>query len=272
MDEKVVAILKQRRSELAAIEATWANWSRVTEWHARTRPLIAQYFEHQIEPIDKLIEVRWAAFVRRYVYGGPNDTSRVDAAERLTNDKMAAGVRGKLLAHIDALLELLDLEQPIKSAGVPLPQTGVGVFLVHGRDERWVQGVARFVEQFGLKITILREQSNQGRTVIEKFEDVAADIGFAIVLLTGDDRGGLADTKPSSYLPRARQNVILELGFFLGRLRRSHVCALYEHGVEIPSDYSGVLFVPIDESGGWRLLLAREMKAAGLPIDMNRAI
>jgi len=135
-----------------------------------------------------------------------------------------------------------------------------------------VQEVARFVEQSGLKITILREQPNQGRTVIEKFEDVAADIGFAIVLLTGDDRGGLADADPSSYSPRARQNVILELGFFLGRLRRSHVCALYEHGVEIPSDYSGVLFVPIDESGGWRLLLAREMKAAGLPIDMNRAI
>lgn len=272
MDEKVLAKLKQRRNELEAIEATWPNWSRVTEWHARARPLIAQYFQQQLGPFDKLIEVRWAAFARVYSSGGRNETPQVDSAERTANNKIAADARGKLLAHMDALLELLDLEHPTKVAEAPQLPNGTGVFLVHGRDERWVQEVARFVEQFGLQISILREQPNQGRTVIEKFEDVAVDIGFAIVLLTGDDRGGLKDAEPSSHLPRARQNVILELGFFLGRLKRSHVCALYEHGVEIPSDYSGVLFVPIDESGGWRLLLAREMKAAGLPIDMNRAI
>jgi predicted nucleotide-binding protein len=71
---------------------------------------------------------------------------------------------------------------------------------------------------------------------------------------------------------RARQNVILELGFFLGKLGRKRVCALYQHNVEIPSDYAGVLFVPIDSGGAWRLPLARELKAAGLDIDMNRAV
>jgi len=71
---------------------------------------------------------------------------------------------------------------------------------------------------------------------------------------------------------RARQNVILELGYFLGKLGRSRVCALYSKGVEVPSDYSGVLFVPLDESGGWRLTLARELKAAGFAVDMNRAV
>jgi len=65
---------------------------------------------------------------------------------------------------------------------------------------------------------------------------------------------------------------MLELGFFLGRLGRKRVCALYQEGVEIPSDYSGVLFVPLDARGAWRLGLARELKAAGLDIDLNKAV
>lgn len=71
---------------------------------------------------------------------------------------------------------------------------------------------------------------------------------------------------------RARQNVILELGFFLGKLGRKRVCALYEEGVEIPSDYDGVIFVPLDKNGAWHLSLAKELKAAGLSIDLNKAI
>jgi predicted nucleotide-binding protein len=72
--------------------------------------------------------------------------------------------------------------------------------------------------------------------------------------------------------PRARQNVILELGYFLGKLGRGRVCVIYVDGVEIPSDYHGVVFVPLDEAGAWRLRLARELKAAGFDIDMNRAV
>ena len=72
--------------------------------------------------------------------------------------------------------------------------------------------------------------------------------------------------------PRARQNVIFELGFFIGKLGRDKVCALYETGVELPSDYAGVAFVPLDPAGAWKLELAREMKVARLPIDMNDAV
>jgi predicted nucleotide-binding protein len=52
---------------------------------------------------------------------------------------------------------------------------------------------------------------------------------------------------------------------------RARVCALYEKGVEIPSDYHGVLFVELDETGKWKFDLAHAMKTAGLPIDMNKA-
>jgi len=145
------------------------------------------------------------------------------------------------------------------------------VFLVHGRNEKFCEGVARFLEKIDLQPIILHEQPNKGRTIIEKFIDYA-DVGFAVVLLTADDRGGLISDPCDKYSSRARQNVLLELGFFLGRLGRERVCALYEEGVEIPSDYKGVLFISLDIAGAWRLLLAKEMRAAGLPIDMNRIV
>jgi predicted nucleotide-binding protein len=142
------------------------------------------------------------------------------------------------------------------------------VFLVHGHDDAVTTTVARFLEKLDLHVIILHEQPNMGRTVIEKFE-AHADVGFAVVLLTPDDVGGLASTGQLN--PRARQNVILELGYFIGRLGRSRVCALYIEGVEIPSDIHGVLYVPYDTANGWRVKLANEIKAAGITVDLNRA-
>jgi predicted nucleotide-binding protein len=149
--------------------------------------------------------------------------------------------------------------------------SGNRVFLVHGHDEATLQACARFIESLGLPVTVLREQPNQGRTIIEKFVD-HADVAFAVVLLTPDDRGGALSMPCEQQRNRARQNVVLELGFFLGRLGRERVCALYADGVEVPSDYHGVAFVSLDSKMAWKLELARELKAAGLPIDMNKAV
>jgi predicted nucleotide-binding protein len=145
------------------------------------------------------------------------------------------------------------------------------IFLVHGHDELALQETARFMEKLDQHVVVLREQPNQGHTIIEKFEN-HADVAFAVVLLTGDDRGGPVATSYDEQKLRARQNVIFELGYFIGRLGRKRVCALYRTGVEIPSDYSGVLYQEFDEKGAWRLALARELKAAGLPVDMNKAL
>ena len=118
--------------------------------------------------------------------------------------------------------------------------------------------MARFLEQLELSPIILHEQPNQGRTIIEKFEEYS-DVGFAVVLLTPDDVGGPAD-ESSTQRPRARQNVILELGFFLGKLGRERTCALLVDDVEIPSDYDGVLYIPMDDQDAWRFPLIRELK------------
>ena len=115
-----------------------------------------------------------------------------------------------------------------------------------------------------------RRDPYQGRTLIQKFVE-HSDVAFAVVLLTPDDRGGLASESFESQRSRARQNVIFELGFFVGRLGRERVCALDLEDVEIPSDYQGVAFVPLDTKMAWKLELARELKAADLPVDLNDA-
>lgn len=158
-------------------------------------------------------------------------------------------------------------KQVVASSAPILPSSRV--FVVHGHDEAIRDAVARFLEKLGLEPVILHEHPDQGRTIIEKFTD-HADVSFAVVLLTADDVGRVKNKPHDELKARARQNVVLELGYFLGRLGRDRVCALYEDGVDIPSDYQGVLFVPLESE--WRLRVARELKAAGLPVDMNEAV
>jgi predicted nucleotide-binding protein len=145
------------------------------------------------------------------------------------------------------------------------------IFLVHGHDIGLLNEVARFLERLKQTPVILREQPNAGKTIIEKFGDFAS-VGYAIVLLTPDDRGAEVSSPFEKQQPRARQNVIFELGYFIGKLGRDRVTALYAPNVEIPSDYSGVLFTGKDDRGAWRLELARELKAAGFQVDLNLAM
>ena len=151
------------------------------------------------------------------------------------------------------------------------PQSTFGneVFIVHGHDDEAKETVARFVENFGIEATILHEQANRGQTIPEKFEEHASEAGFAIILLTPDDVGASKDER-DNLKPRARQNVVLELGYFWGKLGRERVCVLYKEEVELPSDMQGILYVPMDNFDGWKQKLAREMKQAGLPIDLNK--
>lgn len=178
------------------------------------------------------------------------------------------------LKKLQGLVELLQTEVELRNDGIIRQEpefSGHRIFLVHGHDKLALQETARFLEKLEQNVIILREQPNLGRTIIEKFEGYA-DVGFAIVLLTPDDRGGPMSASYDEQKLRARQNVIFELGYFIGRLGRNRVCALYRPDVEIPSDYSGVLYQELDERGAWRLELAKELKAAGLPIDMNKAL
>lgn len=134
------------------------------------------------------------------------------------------------------------------------------IFIVHGHDNEPKEAVARFLTALGYEPVILHEMANRGRTIIQKFREEASDVGFAVVLMTPDDE------TPSGDL-RARQNVILELGFFLGQLGPERVAAIVKGKLETPSDFDGVVYTPYD--AGWKMALAKELNAAGYNFDWN---
>ncbi len=178
------------------------------------------------------------------------------------------------LKTLSALLEVLDFEISTQATPEPdhrpnshdsLPESRE-VFIVHGHDETTKIKVARMLEKLNLVPVILHERANEGLTIIEKFEKHAIGASFAVVLLTPDDEGKARQSSTTS--PRARQNVLLELGYFIGRLGRPRVCVLYTSGIELPSDILGVVYTPLDSY--WEFNLAKELKASGLSVDLNK--
>jgi predicted nucleotide-binding protein len=161
-------------------------------------------------------------------------------------------------------------EKQKELAGAKPSQPSRKVFLVHGHDEAAKEATARFLKALDFEPIVLHEQPNGGRTLIEKFEKYS-DVAFAVVLLTPDDTAS-SKKKPTETHDRARQNVVFELGFFIGKLGRANVCPLLKGDVEQPSDYDGVAYVKMDPGDGWKLSLAREIKAAGLAVDGDKLI
>lgn len=229
---------------------------------------------------------RWKVRVTEYLRQNVSNTE-VDQLQRMSPVILMGDPMGSLIAtvrqyaaYMSALLEEIAkhpwavLQKSAEGETIERKQrvtaAGKHVFIVHGRDQGTKEQVARFLEKLALRPVILHEQPSQGRTIIEKFEDYS-DVAYAVVLLTPDDVGKLVseETEP---LPRARQNVVFELGFFIGKLSRKRVCALYQEDIELPSDFKGVVYVPLDKGGAWKLSLVRELKAAGLEVDLDKAV
>lgn len=143
------------------------------------------------------------------------------------------------------------------------------VFIVHGRDNEAKQEVARFIEKLGLEAIILHEQVSRSHTIIEKIEEYS-NVGYAVVIYTPCDEGRLKGEK--EFNSRARQNVVFEHGFLMGKIGRKNVCALVKGDIETPNDISGVIYENMDSSGAWKLSIAKELKAAGYQIDFNNII
>jgi predicted nucleotide-binding protein len=191
---------------------------------------------------------------RLLVVGGgtPWNVEQRRAVERLES-------RNNVLRSLVEQLELVDepsgvalSAQRAQEPDTPMP---MGIFIVHGQNEAIREAVARTLEKAGREVVILHEQANKGRTLIEKFEQHAATAGSAVILLTADDVGG---PEGKDLRPRARQNVVFEMGFFYGRLGRERVAVLYEPTVEKPSDIDGIVYIPLDQAGAWKTALLAE--------------
>lgn len=143
------------------------------------------------------------------------------------------------------------------------------VFIVHGHDGEAKERTARFIENLGFKAVILHEQPSRGKTIIEKIEKYS-NVGFAIVLYTPDDLGNVKSEEESGQLKtRARQNVVFEHGYLIGKLGRENVVPLVAGSVELPNDISGMVYISDKD---WQVDVAKEMKDAGYEIDFNKLL
>ena len=142
------------------------------------------------------------------------------------------------------------------------------VFIVHGHDNAAKEAVARFIEKIGLEAIILHEQASSGNTIIEKIEEYT-NVGFGIVLYTPCDLGA-SQEKKDELKPRARQNVVFEHGYLIGKIGRKNVCALLKGNIETPNDISGVVYIKMEGEKEWKYKVADEMKACGYDVDLNK--
>lgn len=192
-----------------------------------------------------------------------------------TSGYRPAGVK-KGIAVLDAAKSELslraELEEVVRSDESPAEKAAAGehgrVFLVHGHDDARKYELSGVIHALtGSKAVILHEQPSGGRSILEKLEAYAATTAFAVALLTADDVGRAKAEQSDT--PRARQSVVFEAGYFAGRLGRARVVLLYEAGVEIPSDLAGIVYVPLDSAGAWKMKVAHEMANADIKVDWS---
>ena len=149
---------------------------------------------------------------------------------------------------------LESLSAPYVEASNPI-KPSKKCFIVHGHNNEIKFEVKDFLkEEMRLQPIVLHQKPNEGKTVLEKFEK-HAEVDFAVCIWSADDEGKA--NNEGEYKYRARQNVIIETGFFWGKLGRNRVIVLLDEGVEIPSDYNGMLYIKY--SGNWKEEIRREV-------------
>lgn len=229
------------------------KWRTATEVTLRTvmgedSPLLDQFIRVRYSPSIWTSSTDFAPYERAGVREG---IAILEAAQREL----------ELRAELEAVVDTQETPQE-KAAAAEKGR----VFIVHGHDAAAKHELFRVLHDLtGTKPIILHEQPSGGRAILEKLEAYAASAGFAVALLTADDVGR-AKSGPTDQA-RARQNVIFEAGYFAGRLGRDRVVLLHETGVELPSDLQGIVYVPLDKSGAWKMKVAHEMANAGIPVD-----
>ena len=184
------------------------------------------------------------------------------------------GIKISIQSQIGVLESLVEKMNRINEVKVGMRKSkkteidGNKVFIVHGHNNEALSETKSLLYKLGLDPVVLREQANKGQTIIEKI-DTYSNVGFGIVLYTPCDKGGL-NKEDAEVKPRARQNVVFEHGYLIGKIGRERVCALVKNKVETPGDISGVVYIEMDNHQAWEYRLGKELQLAGYNVDLNK--
>lgn len=269
MDQELEVQIAQGQQLLEQATAATAHLLTWQQFDSTYRPLRDQYYTWN-DYNELLLRSRFSTGELAHEYRGIIGGFGAEGSVQQRLNGLASDINRQMrrLGSIRQRLSLFkSAEISTAGDGAATPRIGDRIFIVHGHGGDTKLQVAEFVERVtGERPVILHEQADSGRTIIEKFEEHASEAGFAIILLTADDQG---KAKGATRLnPRARQNVVLEFGYFMAKLGRGRVVALHEAGVELPSDVIGVLYKSL--AGNWHTELAREIKAAKIDVDFSK--
>ena len=256
-----ISILEEISKEI--IELQYEDSRGADKLYSRVNVIVEKFFDSKVKYINELYAIR-------YLLKGINCST-------IGSDKEVRWQEGKekLENLVNTLVYDVNISKQLTGGQIMSADDNQSkcskVFIIHGHDDGAKNETARFVEKLGFEAVILHEQVDSGDTIIEKLGK-HTDVGFAIVLYTECDIGGVIKSKPEEMKPRARQNVIFEHGLLIGKIGRPNVVALLKGNVEFPNDISGVVYKPMDTGGAWKYSIAREMIASGYNVDMSKVI
>jgi predicted nucleotide-binding protein len=288
-----------RRAEPAAEALASSDTQALASRAERERERERGRAEHELQPsatVERELDAAGEADVavrERHDERPPADGDRDAEAEEVAADEDVAveieepaqplprAVGSELAARAPLLGAQLAAQHDAAPAGEraetsrPAPARARKVLLAHGRDERWAQAVAHLLGQAGShELTVLDRRAEQRAELLEDAEEQRAAPRYAVVLLTADDIGGprLESAEEPYFAPRARQEVIFEMGFLAAALTPARVCVLYEEGVELPCELGGISHVRLDLAGTWQSKLLMKLRRAGFDYDLNRLV
>lgn len=266
--QKALELLKKRVEELDSLPPRLSKTDDLSEfntWKTNTIHTLENIFMDM-----KYFDFKNVHYSLSYVTNYTTDDEHIKA-----HNNGRKNAKSLLLAYIKEIEEFWEddnivlAQQPKQIIKQPKEEVKLitnekKIFIVHGHDNEMKLEVARFLDKLGLDPIILHEQASEGKTIIEKIE-AHTNVRFGIVLYSPCDIGG-KDT--DNLNPRARQNVVFEHGYLIAKLERKNVVALVKDSVEIPSDISGIVYIPMKDN--WQLDISKEMKSAGLDVDFNK--
>lgn len=258
--------LKELYDEAKSATYAWTDNGKAQEWRLNVQSALRRLYGAESEQLKAFNKIYYSPVAL-------TNLTPDSAFERA----FMSGITSALATISSAIREYEDYELSTPNSNTSLETSPSSertsnltrkIFVVHGHDNEMKLEVELFLKDIDFEPIILHKQASAGDTIIEKFER-NADVSYAVVLLSPDDVGAAKD-KQDSLQPRARQNVVLELGYFIGKLGRTHVFPLKRQSVEIPSDFSGVVYVSFEED--WKMKLIQELKHLGFEVDANKTL